>query len=163
MKKYGILIGRFQPIHLAHQSIINEILHDGLIPLVFLGSCNKKDDKNPFNYIERVKMIHEIYGEQVVTLPLPDHPSDTTWGGYLLSLLKTIGVNKEDCCLYFFRKNDEFNISYLFQDIECKEPTYHNVYGLISATDIRSNPEKNKRYIDGRILKYLIKNKADKT
>jgi len=157
MKKYGILIGRFQPIHLAHQSIINEILHDGLTPLVFIGSCNKQNEKNPFSYIERVKMIHEIYGEQVVTLPLPDNPSDEAWSEYLLLLLNTIGVAKEECCLYFFRKNEELNISGLLKDIEHKNPTYHEVYGLISATEIRKNPINNKRYLDGRILKYLIK------
>ena len=159
-KKFGILIGRFQPIHLAHQSIINEIIHDGLTPLLFIGSSNVINSKNPFSYIERSKIIHEIYGEKVITLPLPDSRYDFIWKHTLLQLLKNIGISSNNCCLYFFKKDNEFNVCASFKEIKHQEPTYHDIYGKISASKIRENPLKYKKFLDGSVLKYLI-NKKD--
>jgi len=157
MKKYGILIGRFQPIHLAHQSIINEIMHDGLKPLIFIGSSNVLNYKNPFTYIERANMIHEIYGKEVITLPLPDNENDTTWESFVYTMLCAMNVEVKKCRLYFFKKVDEFNVNDFFKKIDHKQPSYHDIYDLISATDIRRKPIEYSKYLDGRILKYLIK------
>ena len=160
MKKYGILIGRFQPLHLAHQSIINEILHDGLIPIVFIGSSNRdKSGKNPFSYIERAQMLHEVYGNQVITLPSIDHEDDNVWYNLLLCSLEDIGAERSDCVLYFFRKENEFAVNEFFNNIEHKQPIYPHIYDSISATKIRENLEGYKQYLDGRIYKYL-KNKG---
>lgn len=154
--KYGILVGRFQPIHLAHQAIINEILHDGLIPIIFIGSSNVTDSKNPFSYIERAKMIHEIYGNEVITLPLPDYESDSDWLLHIdMALGHDMSIKYEDCTVYFFRKGSEFDLQSTFQGLKFKKPVYPEVYGLISASDIRENLEGNKQYLDGRIYKYL--------
>ena len=156
MKKYGILIGRFQPLHLAHQSIINEILHDGLIPIIFIGSSSSvKNRKNIFSYTERAQMIHEVYGNQVVVLPMIDHESDDIWSSMLYCALEDIGVSKKECVLYFFKKDNEFDVGNFFIDIEHKEPTYPHTYNGLSATKIRQEPEKYKQYLDGRIYKYL--------
>ena len=159
MKKYGILIGRFQPLHLAHQSIINEILHDGLIPIIFIGSSDAdKSEKNPFSYIERAQMIHEVYGNQVVTLPLPDFNRDEHWVEHVEgALIYGLYVHPNECVLYFFRKDGEFDVADSFPMFKHKQPSYPNVYDGLSATKIRSNPEEYKQYLDGRIYKYLKK------
>lgn len=153
--QYGILIGRFQPIHKAHQSIIDEILHDGRIPLIFIGSSNTTDKKNPFSYIERAAIIHKIYGDSVITLPLPDYKTDIEWMCHFSEHIWSMGINKEDCIIYFFKKEKDLNIKDIIDEFAWKEPTYHKIYDGISATKIRRSPDKYKQYLDGRVLKML--------
>ena len=153
--QYGILIGRFQPLHKAHQSIIDEIMHDGRKPIIFIGSSNKSDEKNPFSYAERAAMIHDIYGGNVLTLPLADHEDDHIWASWVCSALARANILVDDCLIYYFLKEDDFNISKLLPEFRFKRPTYPEIYGLISASNIRDDPQGNKQYIDGRILKIL--------
>ncbi len=153
--QYGILIGRFQPLHKAHQAIIDEIMHDGRKPIIFIGSSNKLDDKNLFNYIERASMIHSIYGGDVVTLPLPDNESDVKWGEFLSTTFTNIRIKAKDCKAYYFYKKGDFDISAYIPYLEVKRPTYPQIYGLISASAIRANPQENKQYLHGNVLKVL--------
>ncbi len=152
---YGILIGRFQPLHLAHQSIINQIMHDGLVPLIFIGSSNKSNEKNPFSYAQRASIIHEIYGGQVVTLPIPDFALDAEWAFRLEDTLKWVGIEKKDCRIYYFLKTNDYNLFPLIAEFNYVRPTYPEIYGEINASDIRRDPQKYKQYLDGRVLKYL--------
>lgn len=156
--QYGILIGRFQPLHKAHQAIIDEIMHDGRIPLIFIGSSNVENKKNPFSYIERVSMIHDIYGGDVVTLPLPDNESDIEWGKFLSTTFTNIGIKASDCIVYYFYKEGDFNITTYLPYLEIKRPKYPEIYGLISASEIRANPHENKQYLHGKVLQ-LLENK----
>ncbi len=153
--QYGILIGRFQPLHLAHQSIINEIMHDGLRPLIFIGSCNQSGDKNPFSYVQRASMIHSIYGGEVTTLPLPDFPLNADWAFYIETMLYDINIQKKDCYIYYYRKEGDADLFPLIAEFNYRKPKYPEIYGLISASDIRANPEANKKYLDGRIYKLI--------
>lgn len=58
MYKYCILIGRFEPLHLGHQSIIEEALKQGEKLIIVLGSHNKaRSIKNPWSSEERKQMI----------------------------------------------------------------------------------------------------------
>lgn len=152
--QYGILIGRFQPLHKAHQSIIDEIMHDGRKPIIFIGSSNKHDDKNPFTYAERASMIHAIYGGGVMTLPLPDIESDEMWASNLTYTLGSMNMLKDDCRIYHFLKEGDFDISKLLPKFGFIRP-YPPVCGNISATKIRGNPQAYKQYLDGRVLKML--------
>lgn len=156
MKRYGILIGRFQPLHLAHQSIINEIMHDGLTPLIFIGSSNKVDDKNPFSYSQRFNIIHSIYGDEVVTLPIADFPEDSEWVERFYLLLEAYNIDKSECSIYYYKKRvDTHDIFNLLPNFNYVRPKYPEVYGEISASDIRNNIEANKKYLDGRVYKQL--------
>jgi bifunctional NMN adenylyltransferase/nudix hydrolase len=60
MKKYSysVLIGRFQPYHLAHHELLKEALSIGNKVIVVLGSHNKAPDiKNPWGSAQRRDMI----------------------------------------------------------------------------------------------------------
>ncbi|MBV8938719.1 MAG: adenylyltransferase/cytidyltransferase family protein, partial [Alphaproteobacteria bacterium] len=62
-KKYGFLLGRFQPLHKGHQYLIDQIKERGYEPILFLGSSNFKRDRDtdPLTFHERVEMIRLIY------------------------------------------------------------------------------------------------------
>ena len=107
--KYGILIGRFQPFHKGHQSIIEQIIDDKLTPLIFIDSSNKNDEKNPFSYAERAAMVNAVFRNihvnygcgDIITLPLPDVESDEAWANKIRKYLEYVNINKNDCSIYY--------------------------------------------------------------
>ena len=60
MKK-GLILGRFQPFHLGHLSVIQEILNDQMEPIICIGSAQDGNTKNnPFTTEERKTMIKTV-------------------------------------------------------------------------------------------------------
>jgi bifunctional NMN adenylyltransferase/nudix hydrolase len=80
--KYDLLvfIGRFQPLHLGHQEVIESALSLSKKVLVLVGSAGQaRSTRNPFTYDERAKLITDLY-PNVITRPLRDHTyNDTAW------------------------------------------------------------------------------------
>lgn len=72
-------IGRFNPLHLGHVSMINPMVRDGDFSLIFIGSANvSRTDKNPFTYAERAHLLTHLYPNTIV-LPLNDYKNMDTW------------------------------------------------------------------------------------
>jgi nicotinamide-nucleotide adenylyltransferase len=107
MKKYrtGLLIGRFQPLHLGHIWLINHALQfvDSLI--IGVGSVSIQDEDNPFSYEERKKMIEKIIEkdpafakatadeERIIKIvPLDDFYDDQLWFNNVIKLSGKIDV-----------------------------------------------------------------------
>ena len=151
--KFGILIGRFQPLHAGHQSTINEIMHDGLTPVVLIGSSGAVDEKNPFSYAERALLINEIYGGHVITLPLPDKPTDSGWASCVKETLVNAGIHH--CVIYYHHKKGDYDIFPLLSGFNFVKPSYYEPYINLSATKIRQSPDSYKQYLDGRVLQRL--------
>jgi len=150
--QYGIIIGRFQPLHAGHQSIINEIMHDGLIPVVLIGSSTAVDESNPLTYAERSSLIHQIYGGSVMTLPLQDQTCDDKWVRMLSRQLSSADVHIWDSRIYYWHKKGDFDVRDLLEiHYPFKQPTYPDIYEGLSATKIRNDPDKYKKYLDGRV------------
>ena len=60
MKK-GLILGRFQPFHLGHLSVIQEILNDQIEPMICIGSAQEGNtNDNPFTTKERKTMIKAV-------------------------------------------------------------------------------------------------------
>ena len=60
MKK-GLILGRFQPFHLGHLSVIQEILDNQMEPIICIGSAQEGNTKdNPFTTEERKTMIQTV-------------------------------------------------------------------------------------------------------
>jgi bifunctional NMN adenylyltransferase/nudix hydrolase len=58
MHKYGVLIGRFEPVHNGHLSLIKMGLENVEELIIILGSCNvAKSIKNPWTAEDRQEMI----------------------------------------------------------------------------------------------------------
>ena len=58
-----VFIGRFQPLHLGHQAVIDKALSMAEKVIVLVGSANLgRSSRNPFTFAERRQMILQNYG-----------------------------------------------------------------------------------------------------
>lgn len=91
--KYDLLvfIGRFQPLHLGHQEVIEKALTLSKRVLVLIGSANTpRTLRNPFTYNERSDLIRMLYPE-VITRPLQDHTyNDPAWMAEVQTHVKNV-------------------------------------------------------------------------
>jgi bifunctional NMN adenylyltransferase/nudix hydrolase len=117
--KFGFYMGRFQMIHIGHESIINQALEQCDELLILVGSAQlSKTARNPFNYGLRMTLIEEIYnkmkGEKRVHIGWIEdltHEDDhsTDWGRFVLDKVNEWSKffhirNKPDLMVY---GNDE--------------------------------------------------------
>jgi nicotinamide-nucleotide adenylyltransferase len=93
----ALFIGRFQPFHLGHLSVVEKILnkHDNLI--IGIGSSDNHDEPtNPFTYQLREKMIRSTLDDlklnNVEILPIPDINDDERWAQYVVNLIPKFDV-----------------------------------------------------------------------
>jgi bifunctional NMN adenylyltransferase/nudix hydrolase len=64
--KYGVLIGRFEPFHNGHLSLVKFALQNVEELIIILGSCNvAKSIKNPWSADERKEMILSCFGDSL--------------------------------------------------------------------------------------------------
>lgn len=73
-KKYAIFIGRYQPYHYGHISLIQQKLDQG-IPALILVRDIEPDEKNPFTTEQTINMIqkyHASKGDDVTVAFIPD-------------------------------------------------------------------------------------------
>ncbi len=72
--KRAIFIGRFQPYHYGHISLVQQKLNDG-IPALILVRDIAPDERNPFTTEQSVSMItkyHKAKGDDVEVMIIPD-------------------------------------------------------------------------------------------
>lgn len=80
--KLGLVIGRFQPLHNGHISLINKALEENDKVLVLIGSANKLPDfKNPFSAEQRFNFVYQEFPEnpQLLIQTLNDYDTDDEW------------------------------------------------------------------------------------
>ncbi len=73
-KKRAIFIGRYQPYHQGHISLIEQKLNQGIPALIMVRDI-APDEKNPFTTEQTVSMInkyHNAKGDDVEVLIIPD-------------------------------------------------------------------------------------------
>jgi len=73
-KKYAIFVGRFQPYHQGHISLIQQKLNDGIPALILIRDI-EPDAKNPFTTHQTKSMIekyHNAIGDDVKVMIIPD-------------------------------------------------------------------------------------------
>jgi len=71
-RKY-VYLGRFSPFHLGHEMLLkaaNENFGEGNC-LIMVGSSNSLNERTPYSFESRVKMIKTIF-PNVEVIPLPD-------------------------------------------------------------------------------------------
>ena len=59
-KKYAIFVGRFQPYHQGHISLIMQKINEGVPALIMVRDI-APDDKNPFTTEQTVDMIKKYH------------------------------------------------------------------------------------------------------
>ena len=64
MKKYkcGLYVGRFQPLHVGHTSIISKMFDECEVVIVAVGSAQESGTvRNPFDFATRSRWIAETF------------------------------------------------------------------------------------------------------
>lgn len=81
----GLVLGRFQPIHRGHIYLMQKALEQCEAIVIVVGSTNVTDEKNPFGYDRRRKMILGALAKFKLServkdiVAIPDNPSDDAW------------------------------------------------------------------------------------
>jgi nicotinamide-nucleotide adenylyltransferase len=90
----GLLIGRFQPFHLGHLAVVQEIRHRHPKEPLLLGIGRAQASysrENPFTAGERFEMIERALGEAGIVgctpVPLVDVDRHAIWVAHVTSLL----------------------------------------------------------------------------
>jgi len=175
-KKFGIFIGRLQPIHKGHIENIYQIIKEKIEPIIFIGSTNIIDDKNPLNFTQRKKLVKIIFPDIKYILSLEDNLDWNKWFKNLENKLKNIAFEykqpfyKEDFVFYIHKKEKD-KCKFLFKKKEyyCNYQEIFDLEGypikelkdicidnnLIHSTEIRKNKKYAKKVVPSIILKKL--------
>lgn len=99
-EKIGLYIGRFQPFHKGHLSVVKEAMKQCDTLVIAVGSAQEsRTQKNPFTFCERKAMIEKscqigsiiLSGKKVVIVPVRDreeYSDDSNWGQYVLDCVE---------------------------------------------------------------------------
>lgn len=97
MKKVGVILARFQPIHNGHLELIKKALNENDEVLIFIGSVDKMNKRNPIPWKIRRRLLVEAVGQNiemastkpVKIVPLKDLTDEGDnshdWGFYLFA------------------------------------------------------------------------------
>ncbi|MCD6436414.1 MAG: hypothetical protein J7L15_08540 [Clostridiales bacterium] len=175
--KYGLILGRFMPLHYGHQHIVNEVLLDGLIPIILLGDDNGVNPKrNPLSFEQRKELFKLIYpNTELIILQLKDRDNWTDWFddmGHLV--VGSSGRHRHQIVLYYHNKEQDrydyfeaygkeyINEFYteIFKDngVDTKKVQFverNDITVNADATNIRDDIEAFKHLLDARVYHKL--------
>ncbi len=88
----ALFIGRFQPFHHGHRSVVERLLSEHAEVIICVGSAESPMTKeNPFSAGERIEMIRAAFsGEQLsrmLIIPVRDVNDHSKWVGHVKSLV----------------------------------------------------------------------------
>lgn len=96
--KTGIILARFQPIHMGHIELIKKACAENDEVLIFIGSADKQNARNPIPWKVRMDLVNGAINEclpstdnlkGIKIIPLPDLTDETDnshdWGFYLFT------------------------------------------------------------------------------
>lgn len=179
-KKFGLFIGRAQPFHKGHQEIINEMLLDGLIPIIVLGSSNDDRNKlkNPLTFAQRKELIRLVFPNvPIIFIRGIDYADWDEWyvnvieeisqtlfkeldyNGYIYNDIVLFSHNKEvDRTSFTFKGKTYTDTFYtdifVNEGIQLKQVEFvkrTDVKIDANARDIRDNIEGMKHLLDSRV------------
>lgn len=144
--KLGLVVGRFQPLHKGHVSIIQAALDKCERVIVLIGSCQEKRTlRNPLSYNERKQMIRDVFGrcnENLVIAPTVNIGGGdcAIWGNYLMNVCKFECDEYPDA--YFTGTEPDRN--YWFENYDIKTIVVDRGILPISATELRTKIVNNE-------------------
>jgi len=141
---YLVFIGRFQPYHIGHQSVIAEALRQSRHVIVLLGSSNlPRSTRNSFSFAERRQMILGSFSAEqaarVHCVALRDSLyNDIRWVTDVQQAVEQIAGRAADTKIGLVGHNKDHTSYYLslfphWQSVD--SPNYHG----LSATPIRDS------------------------
>lgn len=94
----GLYIGRFQPYHLGHQSVLREISREMDEIVIAIGSAQESHTpENPFTAGERIEMIYAALEQsdlrnRCYVIPVQDINRNSVWTSHLQSMVPRFDV-----------------------------------------------------------------------
>ena len=154
MKKLGLVVGRFQPLHGGHKFLIQTAIEENDEIVIVIGSVGAIDlEKNPLCADERYRRLKsflqnlEIQEKKIRIVFLEDIDSDEKWPIYLKENSGITDMTKNT----FYTGDDNLSKDYLgamenlgfrMRTIERNGFEYEDpngiVHALTSATEIRN-------------------------
>lgn len=162
--EFGLVLGRFHPLHKGHMEIIDLARKLCKKTLILIGSAGESGTvRNPFKLETRKKIIHRVYPhEDVIIGALEDLTNENDisfeWGKYILeSVEKMYGV-KPDLMLYGRDDSRKGWFSEEDQKIFSEMIVAKNQY-KISGTKLREFLVKNEKkeweqFVDEKIFNF---------
>lgn len=141
MSKVAVFIGRFQPFHDGHKTVINSALKSCDKILVLIGSANEpRTARNPFTFLERKQMIkNEFPNGNVLIEPVINHLyNDTAWSNQIRDVVKKWSNPKDEIYLVGFSKDHTSYYLNMFPEWKSINATPYYVNNkILDATTIR--------------------------
>ena len=84
----ALFIGRFQPLHLGHITILQRLAKKYKLLIAIGSSQEARTPKNPFTFRERARMLRAactLLGIKARIIALSDHPDDEHWLDHLIT------------------------------------------------------------------------------
>ena len=95
MKK-GLILGRFQPLHMGHLSLFETVIDNGEELVICIGSSNEeRTEKNPYTSSERINMIKAVlsnYKCKYAIYEIPDINNNNLYVKHLESMVPKFDV-----------------------------------------------------------------------
>ena len=95
MKK-GLILGRFQPLHMGHLSLFETVIDNGDELLICIGSSNEeRTDNNPYTSSERIKMVEAVlsnYNCKYTIFEIPDINNNDLYVKHLESIVPEFDI-----------------------------------------------------------------------
>lgn len=171
MKKYdyAIVIGRFQPLHLAHQDLIQYSLTLAEKVIIILGSARSAPDvKNPFTPAMREEIIRACFpkdSEKLIFRSVRDYPyNDHVWTAEIQNIVNEITEDDEKTdakisIVGFFKDHSSYYLNLFpqwnFEEFYCADKRNLS----LNATEIRekyfSEDEDWKNLVPKTVENYL--------
>ena len=159
--KCGVVVGRFAPIHIGHEYIINKALSKCEKVVIVVTASNKVDKDTPYDVEYRKYLIskvfnNEIKNERIIIATLENEERiDLNYGKKIIELVRSASGEKLEYIIY----GSDKKISKCFSKEMLKEIYVEKINRNdinISATDIRKylkaqNVEKLKANLNPNI------------
>jgi nicotinamide-nucleotide adenylyltransferase len=162
MNKSALIIGRFQPIHLGHLSLIERYHKAGFFIKIGIGSAGASHEKhNPLSIVERRKLIEIAMKERRIKnykiFNIPDIKNSNCYAKHVLRIVGEFDavVTGNPAVLKVFLKQKHKSS----WNIECFEESISRPGGNITSGIIRKNwrNKPSKKGLLDSTFKYLKK------
>lgn len=158
MQKQAIYLGRFSPIHIGHEYVIQQMLnrYGYAGTTIILGSPNAQPTmRHIFTSDQRWQFIKQIF-PQINIYELPDYPTDEAWLAALKNLLgEVIGSNPMQEARFYAGFDDDVELLKVTGYKVTIINRYDGTTPVVSATQVRERL-MNKEQIEGLVNPIII-------
>jgi bifunctional NMN adenylyltransferase/nudix hydrolase len=166
---YGIVIGRFQPFHLAHQDLINHALTLSEKVIIILGSARSAPDvKNPFTPAMREEIIRACFpkdAENLIFRAVRDYPyNDHVWTAEVQNIVNQIVEDDEKehekiAIVGFFKDKSSYYLNlfpqWKFEEFYCSDKRNLSINGTQIREKYFADDQSWKKLVPNTVANYL--------